>query len=189
METIEKELDPFQSLQLIAEVISKTKEDIKEHNFLYLVWGWLIAAASFLFFILHTYTSLKLFFVPFPILTAIGIGITIFHYRSTQYTETYLAYYLKKLWLVLGISFIVVVFINLAQQHSPFTYTILMGGIGTLLSGIVLRFRPLIIGGILFFLISVASIFVADDFKPLLQGVAVIIGYLLPGYLLKYSKV
>lgn len=189
METIEKQLDPLESLQLIAEVISKTKENIKEYNFLYLLWGWLITVASFSFFILHTYTSFKLFFIPFPILMAVGIGVTIFHYRGMRYAETYLAYYLKRLWLVLGISLIVVVFINLAQHHFPFTYTILIAGIGALLSGIVLRFRPLVIGGILFFLISVASIFVADNYKPLLQGVGVIIGYLLPGYLLKYSKV
>jgi hypothetical protein len=54
---------------------------------------------------------------------------------------------------------------------------------------LVLRFRPLVFGGVLFLLFSVASIFTPDVYKPLLQGIAVITGYLIPGYLLKHAKV
>lgn len=70
----------------------------------------------------------------------------------------------------------------------PFTFTMLIGGVGTLVSGLNLRFRPLIIGGILFFISAVTSIFIAEEYRPLVHGIAVIIGYLIPGYLLKYSK-
>ncbi len=190
METIEDNLDPAQGLQMIAEVIAKTKENIKEHSFLYLLWGWLIAIASFSFFILHSYTSFKLFFLPFPVLALTGIIISVLHYTAKRHqSETYIGYYLKKLWLVLGISFILVVFINAVEADPPFTYTLLISGIGTMVSGLVLRFRPLVLGGVLFLLFSVASIFTPDVYKPLLQGIAVIAGYLIPGYLLKYSKV
>src|SRR3982074_3315584 len=109
METTEENLDPAQSLQMITAVIAKTKENIKEHNFLFLLWGWLIAVASFSFFILHTYTAFKLFFLPFPVLALTGIVISFLHVTGKQYeSETYVGYYLKSLWLVLGISFIVV---------------------------------------------------------------------------------
>jgi hypothetical protein len=189
MEILENELNPMQSLQMIAEVISKTRENIKEHSFCFLLWGWLIAVASFLFYILRTYTSFKLFFLPFPILVVPGIIITALHYTGKQYTsETYLNHYLKSLWLVLAVSFILVVFINVMQHYLPFTYTILIGGIGTLVSGLVLRFKPLVIGGILFLIFFALSVFLADAYKPLLQGLAVITGYIIPGYLLKYSK-
>jgi hypothetical protein len=190
METTEENLDPAQSLQMITAVIAKTKENIKEHNFIYLLWGWLIAVASFSFFILHTYTSFKLFFLPFPILALTGIIISVLHYARKRFeSETYVSYYLKKLWIVLGISFILVVFINVVTTEPPFTYTLLIGGIGTMVSGLVLRFRPLVLGGVLFLLLSVGSVFTPDVYKPLLQGVAVIGGYLIPGYLLKYSKI
>jgi hypothetical protein len=190
MEAIENKLDPAQSLQMITDVIARTKENIKEHSFLFLLWGWLIAVASFSFFILHTYTSFKLFFLPFPILALTGIIISFLHYAGKRYkSETYIGYYLKKLWLVLGISFILVVFINVIKANPPFTYTLLIGGIGTLVSGLVLRFRPLTFGGVLFLLFSVISVFIPDIYKPLLHGVAVVTGYLIPGYLLKYSKV
>jgi len=92
------------------------------------------------------------------------------------------------MWVVLGICFILVVLTNIIQDHQPFTYTILIGGIGTLASGLVLKFRPLITGGILFLLAFVLSVFANEDYRPLIQGIAVVTGYLIPGYLLKYSK-
>jgi hypothetical protein len=190
MEAFEEELDPAQSLRVITAVIEKTKENIKEHSFLYLLWGWLIAVASFSFFMIHAYTSFKLFFLPFPILALIGIIISVQYYAGRSHKpETYLDHYLKKLWLVLGISFILVVFINVAKTNSPFTYTLLICGIGTMVSGLVLNFRPLILGGVLFLVFSVGSVFIPDVYKPLLQGIAVVAGYLIPGYLLRNSKV
>ena len=189
MDIHEHGLDPVQSLQLITEVITKTKENIKEYSFLYLLWGWLIAIASFSFFILHHYTSFKYFFLPFPILAITGIVVSLWrHSVIRRQTETYVAGYLKKLWLVLGISFILVTFINVVETTAPFTYTLLIGGIGTLVSGLVLRFKPLVLGGVLFLLFSMISTFTPDSYKPLLQGIAVIMGYLVPGYLLKYSR-
>ena len=189
MNTYENELNPLQSLQLITEVITKTKENFRGYSFLYLLWGWLIAIASFAFFILHQYTSFDLFFLPFPVLAGCGILITVLHYRSKRHdTETWLSGYLKNLWLVLGISFILVVFINIVQQRPPFTYTLLIGGVGTLISGMSLRFRPLIFGGIIFFLFALLSgLFITGRYQPLLQGVAVVTGYLIPGYLLRRS--
>src|SRR4029078_8578611 len=158
MNTYENELNPLQSLQLITEVITKTKENFRRYSFLYLLWGWLIAIASFAFFILHQYTSFDLFFLAFPLMAGCGILITVLHYRLKRHdTETWLSGYLKNLWLVLGISFILVVFINIVQQRPPFTYTLLIGGGGNLISGMSLRFRPLIFGGIIFFLFALLS--------------------------------
>lgn len=189
MEATENELNPAQSLQIIADAIVKTKENIKAQSACFLLWGWLIATASLLFYFLHQFTSTRFYFVPFPILVSIGIIATILYFRRAgNSTESYLNFFLKQLWLGLGICFIVVVFINILIQEPPFTYTLILGGTGTLVSGLVMRFKPLIIGGILFFAFAVCSLFVNDNLKPLLQGIAVLGGYLVPGYLLKYSK-
>jgi len=189
LEPLENKFDAADSLKIISDVIAKTKENLKEQSYGFLLWGWLIATASLLFFLLQQFTDFKLYFLPFPVLAVLGIILTINHYTRTQRApETYIGYYLSRLWLVLGIGFILVVFISVVQKHPPFTYTLLMGGIGTLVTGLVLRFRPLVLGGILFLLLSGASIFLQDSYKPLLQGLAVLMGYLVPGYLLKNSK-
>jgi len=92
------------------------------------------------------------------------------------------------MWLVLGICFITVVFINVSQNLIPVTYTLLVAGIGTLVSGLVLKFNPLIFGGTLFLISAVLSIYIPIEYRMLFHGVIIIAGYLIPGYLLKYSK-
>jgi hypothetical protein len=190
MTTGEKSLSPQESLQLILEAITMTKENIKQNSFPFLLWGWLIAIASFSFFFLHHYTNSSLYFLPFPVLVIAGVITTIIFYRKnvSNSTISFLSNFLYKMWLVLGISFFAVVFINVSQSHPPFTYTLIIAAIGTLASGLVMKFNPLIIGGILFFVAAIASVFVADEYKVLLHGIAIICGYLIPGYLLKSAK-
>jgi hypothetical protein len=61
-------------------------------------------------------------------------------------------------------------------------------GAATFVSGIMIRFRPLLMGGIIFWVAGVLCYFVAPIDQYLVGGIAMILGYLLPGYLLKYQK-
>jgi hypothetical protein len=42
-------------------------------------------------------------------------------------------------------------------------------------------------GGVLFFISAIICVYLPDDYKPLLSCMAIITGYLIPGYLLKIS--
>lgn len=187
----EKSLSPQESLDLITDAISKIKDNIRENSFGFLLWGSLIALASFTYFLLRQYTHTHYYFIPFPILAAIGIvaTITFLKKKTSGMTLTYTTYFINKMWVILGICFIIVVFINVSQGKMPFTYTLIVAGIGTLVSGWIMKFLPLIIGGILFFVSAIASVYIIDEYKPVLHGIASIAGFLIPGYLLKNSKV
>jgi hypothetical protein len=187
---MEETLSPRESLELIAEAIAKTKEDLQGNSFGFLLWGWLIAVASFSFFLLRQYTAFEFYFIPFPVVAAIGLISTAIwlRRRNTRTTLSYTTYFLNKLWVVLGVCFLMVVFINVSQGKVPFTYTLIIAGIGTLVSGWVMRFRPLVIGGILLLVASVLSVYVVEAYKPLLHGISIVAGFLVPGYLLKKAK-
>jgi hypothetical protein len=60
-----------------------------------------------------------------------------------------------------------------------------VAAIGTTVSGLAMKFRPLVRGGILFFAAAVAGVYMPDSYLPLLTGLAMVGGYLIPGYLLK----
>jgi hypothetical protein len=188
MATFENKLSPDESLSLITNVILKTKEKISHNSFPLLLWGWLIAIASFSFFLIQNFTASRFYFIPFPVLAITGIVITYRWYakqKTISGTETYLNYFINRMWLVLGLCFITVVFINVSHGLVPFTYTLILAAVGTLASGLTIHFRPLIVGGVLFLCAAVISSYVPDSYKALIHGFAIIGGYIIPGYLLK----
>ncbi len=184
----EQTLNPSESLSLISDVIGKTRENIGEHSFRYLLWGWVIGAASILSFLLLKYWHSPLYFLPFPILSLLSIAyLYFFRQKGGRSTETYLTHFINRMWLVLGLSFFLIAYLSVSQGITPFSFTIALAGIGTLISGIVMKYKPLQLGGILFFIFAVMSSHVSVEYKILLQGVSILLGNLLPGYLLKYS--
>ena len=60
-----------------------------------------------------------------------------------------------------------------------------MYGLGTFVSGGILKFRPLIIGGICCWIIALCVFFLPGEYTLLLVSVSIIIAYLIPGYLLR----
>lgn len=185
------QLNPTESLNIISKAISQTKENIKGQSFYYIMWGWIIAIAAFCNYILTTYTDFRHDYLPWLILVPIGwivsITYSIKNERTKQY-QTYFELFLKHLWIVLGISFIVSVFISIALKIHPTIFVLLLAGIGTLVSGLTMKFKPLTIGGLLFFVFAVTSIFVDKSTVLLLNTIAIVTGYLIPAYLLKKSK-
>lgn len=183
----EEKITPEQSLALISAVINQTKENIKSHSALFLLWGWVLTVASFLRFILQTQTSFKLYFLPFPVLGAVALIITLVKLRREK-TETYLNSYLAKLWIILPFAFIAIVFVSVYQHIEPFPYTLILAAIVTSVSGLVMKFKPLVYGGVCFLIAAIVCVFVADEFKVLVHGIAIVAGYLVPGYMLKHSN-
>jgi len=185
------ELNPKESLELIAEIIAKTKENFKYQSFYYLIWGWLVAGASLFQYILIKFTDFEMNYLPWPILMSIGAIITIIYsirLGRIMQTETYLGSFIKHLWIVLGVSFIFMLFISIKLEFWPAPGVLLLAGIGTMVSGLTMKFKPLIFGGIIFAIFSIVTVYFTGPEQLVLNSIAIILGYLIPGYLLKNSK-
>lgn len=177
-----KELNPVESLNLISEAIHKTKENIKGQSFYYIMWGWIITIASF--------TDFKQDYLPWFILIPLGWIFSITYGIKSEKVKPYESYFdsfLKYLWVVLGVSFIVAVFVSVSLRINPTPLVLLLAGIGTLVSGLTLKFKPLSIGGVFLFGFAIASLFIDKSLILLIHTIAVIVGYLIPAYLLKNS--
>jgi hypothetical protein len=179
-------------LDLIYEMIENSKMQIKENAFFYLLWGWLVLIASLTHFFLW---KLGVFysFLAWPVIMTIGMIVSVIAgirmgkkagYRS--HIDTAVIY----LWY--GFFFTIVVLLAFALAGKiPWEISnvliISMYGLGTFVSGGILRFRPLIIGGICCWLIALCGFFVPGEYTLLLISGSIIISYLIPGYLLKKS--
>ena len=185
------QLSPQESLNIISEAINQTKDNFKEQSFYFILWGWLISIASFSHYLIIRQTDIEHSYIPWLILIPLGwiISITysIKRERAKKY-ETLFDMFLKYLWVVIAISFIGILFISFYQKINPTAFILLLAGIGTLISGLVMKFKPLSIGGIFLFVFSIASLFVNNSDTLLINAIAIIIGYLIPAYLLKKTE-
>lgn len=184
-------LNPIESLNLISNTINKTKENIKEQSFYFLVWGWQVTIASFTHYLLLSYTDFLHSYLTWIIIIPIGWILTIIYSKkqiANMKYETYLDRFLKYLWIVIGISFINIIFICSFLKVIPTSLILLLAGIGTLITGLTMKFKSLTIGGIMFFAFSIVSLFVSNTETLLVNGIAIILGYLIPAYLLKKSE-
>ena len=189
METAQKELSQQESLQIIQEMISATKKRISHNGFHYLLWGWLVLAAALSQYVLIVFFESELNFLPWIILMPLGgiiTGIVDSRQKKKMKVKTYVNKFLSYLWIAMGIALFIVIFLmGKFSVTVSYPIIILLYGVGVFVSGGALNFKPLIIGGIGCFVISLASAFFKFEIQLLLISLAVIVGYIIPGFILK----
>ena len=78
--------------------------------------------------------------------------------------------------------------INFSATNSwqyAFTYYILLYAIGTFVTGKLIRFRPLVIGGVINFVLASVSVRFSYDYQLLIGSLAILVSYIIPGHLLR----
>lgn len=187
MENDEKILTGEESLKIISEMINKTKVNIRQSSFHLLFWGWLIAACSLSEYLLFKLTDFATpWYVWFLVIPGVFVSMiygfvkgrkeTVYTYATSLYVWNWMGF------LLASIVLFIILKDNL-QSVGPFI--LLLAGYPTFVSGLILKFRPLMIGGVVFWLLTLVARFAGPDISMLAMPVAIIIGYLIPGYLLK----
>ncbi|HEX8316157.1 MAG TPA: hypothetical protein VF609_14240 [Flavisolibacter sp.] len=169
-------------------MVLKVRRDIVKKRFYFLLWGWTVFLAFLIQFFLkavigyrhHYYIWLGL--IPVMIITFMKAK----HREKTVYTSV-VGDCMQYLWTGLGISFFVVGLIGSAASGkgaTVYSSFILLYGLGTFVSGRLLRFTPLVAGGIACWVLAVICSFLTFDFQLLTAAAAILISYIIPAYLL-----
>jgi hypothetical protein len=193
----DENFSPEQSLQVIQAMIEKAKNQFSENGHLYLLWGWVIFIASAGEFILlnvvHYQNHSIVWFLPWlaVIYQAIYLAKRKKEKKVTSYADRIIGY----VWVTFFILIVVFGFIlgyELGESYYKMIcpFSLALYGMPTLLCGIILRFKPLIIGAIGCWMLSIGSIFVRYDYQLLFLSAAMIVAWIIPGYILrnKYQK-
>ncbi len=185
----QENFSPEQSLQLIQTMISKTKQDMYDNSIYFLVWGWLTFFACTGQFVLKNIFQYEKHYLVWTVII-IGIVFSIYQGRKEEKTskvKTYIDDSIKHLWTGMAVSFFVLgmILTKLGWGTAIFPFFIMMYGLGTFVSGSIIRFRPLIIGGILAWALAIGSTFVSYDYQMLFGAAAILISYIMPAYLLR----
>jgi hypothetical protein len=180
-------LSPQQSLDVITGMIHQAQGKIRKNSFYFLLWGWTTAFANFAMYGLMKFTD-----YPHPYyvwIITIPAWIITMVYGSRQDKRTPVNTHLDKinmwLWICFGVCILpIVIFMSRINFLINPIILILMAA-PTFITGIMLRFRPLLYGGINFWIFGIIAFMVDSETQYLVGGIAILIGYLIPGYMLK----
>ncbi len=190
----ETTFSPEESLQLIQSMISKTKGAVADDSFYFLMWGWLVFSCCLGEFILKLYFQYPYHYAVWWLMPLGGVISVIYGSRQSkiQQMKTFVEESVDFLWIGLALAFVALVSINIAsdQWQHAFTYFILLYAIGTFITGKLIRFRPLVTGGLINFVLAIIASKYNFDYQLLIGALAILISYIIPGHLLRsrYQK-
>lgn len=174
-------------------MIDKTKDNLSENRFYFLFWGWVSFLTILTQFFLKTVVHYEhhylvwLVIIPAVIITIVFSGKR----KNQRAVHTYVGESMRNLWTGIGVSFFVLSFIISTTKGgwlNAYPFFILFYGLGTFVSGRILQFPPLVIGGIFNWVLACAAAFVSYDFSMLLAAAAILTSYIIPGHLLRSYK-
>jgi hypothetical protein len=185
---MEEDFSPQQSLQVIQSMIRKTRNNLSENRFYFLLWGWvtfLCILGQFFLKVVVDYTHHYIVWLA----TFVTMFITIMHSRKRDRTSrTYIGDSMSYLWTGVGISFFVLSIIISQLEgswYNAYPFFILFYGLGTFVSGLMLQFKPLVIGGIINWILAIFCIWVHFDYQLLVAAAAILTSYIIPGHMIK----
>ncbi len=184
------DLSHEQSLKIIYEMIETSKSNLKDNSFFFLLWGWLVLSASLIHFVL-LYTPCQYPFLPWPILMTVGAVISfIAGYRMGKKAKVISHLDKSMIYLWYGFLIVMVIIIGMTLYGriawtTTYPLIIALYAFGTFVSGGMLKFRPLITGGIASWFIAVIAFLVPSHYVLLLTALSILIAYLIPGYMLR----
>ena len=186
MENEEKMMTGEESLKIITDMINKTKVNIRMSSFHLLFWGWLILICSLSEYLLFKFTDYSTpWYVWFFVIPGVFVSM-IYGFVTGRKAKmhTYADMLYLWTWMAFLSAAIVLFFIVSKDMESISPFILTLAAMPTFISGVIIRFRPLIIGGITFWILALLAHFSAA-FAPLAVPVAMLTGYLIPGYMLR----
>jgi hypothetical protein len=187
MEAEEKVLTGEESLKIISDMINKTRVNIRQGIFHFLFWGWLIFFCSLSEYLLWKFTE-----IPNPWyvwLLVIPGSFVSFIYGFVKGRKSPFHTYADMLYMWTWIGFFIaaiVLFVVMSENMAEVgPYILILAAVPTFISGFIIRFRPLIIGAITFWIFALIGGFAGPAISPLAIPAAMLTGYLIPGYMLK----
>ena len=180
-------------LDLINETINKTKEQIRPLSVNFIFWGIFIIVMSFIHYSFPSIIQMKpysslLFWTFLPL---IGMIITVYYnkkIRDSRGYETHLSRVIKIIWMVFNISWLIIVVNSLIIKQNPVLDILFLLGMTTLITGLIIRYKPVSFGGIsvmiLYLLVSINP-----DFHFLIINIlGMLFGMVIPGIFLFFEK-
>ena len=201
MEPTNSNAEPFdeaQSLQVIREMIKVAQNKMRSDGILLIVWGYaasLPALIKYLKEILFLPNRL-MFVLKFvdPVLPMLALAFTIYYIlRERKKVTTYIGASLRYVWISLIGCMILTNLIlhnvthevNFTLQHPLF---MVLTAFAILVTGVILRYKLIILGGIVFGILAYFASFLILHDQLFLDGIGWFLALAIPGHILYFKR-
>jgi hypothetical protein len=186
MDTENQILTTQQSLDIITRMIQQAHGNIKRSSAYLILWGVVIATANAGMFILMWTEYPRPYLVWLISVPAWMLTIYIsFKQKKDSNVSSHFDTINACLWYSYGVIIFTIILFGAKINYQLNPVILLMSAIPSFVSGIVIKFRPLIIGGILFWVFGILCFLVEGPWQYLVGAIAVTTGHLVPGLMLR----
>jgi len=191
-------IDEKQSLRVIREMIQVSHKSIRNDGILFIVWGW-ISFINYFFLsylpgvYITTHQIMEIVRTLSVLLPLLGLTYTLYYIlKQRKKVQTYIGISIRYVWFSLFISMVMINLIlfninhsiNFELQHPIFMVLI---AFAITVTGGILRYKMIIIGGIIFGILAVIASHLKLQEQLLVEAIAWAIAFIIPGHIL-YSQ-
>lgn len=190
----ERNFTPEESLLLISRTIEETKQRFQENGHILILWGCLIFSVFFLQYFFSLVGLYRKFDIVWTcILFPLGAVYTFIYVRGkekkNQIPRNILGRILGTIGWLVGMNLMILGFVfndHLGDALAP-VFIILLA-IMIIITGVSIKFNPLIIGGILLNLTGLGTFLIGSEYHGFSMMLGSIAGFIIPGILLNKAK-
>jgi hypothetical protein len=182
-------METTKSIEIIESMMLESKKSLAHNSFYFIFWGVLLLGAGVAEFFLFGTDN---FWIIWPSVGIIG-GIISFIYgikdgkragmmtagdRITAFT-----------WGGFGFTLIFAIIFSLYNHLLPHALVLMLAGLATFISGGISKFKPFVYGAIALEIGAIlCAFYIEPPFQGLIFAASMLVGYILPGVLLKKSE-
>ena len=185
---MQKELSHQESIEIITEMIGNAKSNLaRGGSFYFLLWGVVVALANFIIHFLINYTEVSNWYYVW-LITIPAIVITII-YSNRQSAKAKVTgpidHIYGQIWIGVFVAMVITLVFMARINYAINPLMLIYSGIGTYITGMLCRFRPLTIGAAVLWISAVIMFLIPVNLQFLVAGLGLLAGYVVPGLMLR----
>ena len=172
-----------ESLSIIHQMIRQTRGNMRGAGFHLILWGWVALLGNLGHYALWAFTDYAHPYIVWLISIPAWM-VSMWYGRRKEERERVVNYSDRLImwtWVALGM---LIIFSGQFAEMIP-SMILIFAGMATFISGCIARYKPVIYGGSAFWVFAAIAMAVSPMNSLLVSAGAIMVGYLIPGYMLK----